>query len=976
MSAVPKQPAQADGIADPRQVDLSATINVSKASHRDSKNWGNTQLALQELIEWISQLTLGDKSQGEVWAPATLSGERRLASNVLGTDLAVFDSDAGHTLDELKAAFTTTGWYARIIPSSSWGKDETEASADPFDAWVKEQLDPNAVDLPERYLIEHLHKTPAVAKGATVLKRRPVALQDKNGRKRIRHMIWFKHQPCEKYRIICVLVDRYDLSTAGQRRAWTRHYDAMIDVVGLPLDHSTGSPERLFYLSCLSPDRIDKARRHQAEVPGGYIDVADLPAPKPRERTRRGRVGTGRVHDQDGGEFIWTDPETGKPRNLTLWAASGAMQYFELADALQDNGWPQDDRGEQDGKHHIECPFWHEHTTLHDGGAFAYNASDFARTGMTDLKPGAGIYCNHNACRGRDRLEFLTELLDKGGLKAADLDKARKAQAADDFEVIEDPDSIDLRPLIKPDLTWTLDTIKANASPLRRLRKEDPDKYEQARFYWDLMNRIDHDELDQLCDEAPDDVPPKFGDPADDSEDPIARAIDYMNRRHFVTSVEGKARVVTPKEVREVERQTRQVTYEFSSFADITHLYAHKKVWIETKQGPKQIPIGPLWLNHSDRRTYLGGMMFKPKGAVPPDYYNTWQGFGVEPKAGDWSKLRWHMLHIICQKNESHFDWLLKWCAHMVQYPMIKSQVAIVMRGGEGCGKGTLGHVLRRIAGSHSFYVSSQRGVVGNFNAHLADRLLLFADEALFAGDKQHDGVLKALVTESKTMIERKGIDPIQQESYLRIVMATNNDWAVPASIKARRFFVLDVPDTKTGDKAYFDPLHAEIDNGGLAAFLHDLLQVDLTGWNYAKAPQTAGLMDQKIFSLRGPHRWYFTRLARAEDDAEVASGRLRADGTLPADMCAVWKRRLGKTELYDEYIAWFRDQKAEYQPVSDAQFWKDLRAMAPSLITERKRKAGRKGMVHLPPLALARAEFETFMGDKVPWPTDDDDED
>src|SRR4051794_32425817 len=123
------------------------------------------------------------------------------------------------------------------------------------------------------------------------------------------------------------------------------------------------------------------------------------------------------------------------------------------------------------------------------------------------------------------------------------------------------------------------------------------------------------------------------------------------------------------------------------------------------------------------------------------------------------------------------------------------------MKGGEGCGKGTLGHVLRRIAGPHGFYVSSQRGVVGNFNAHLADRLLLFADEAFFAGDKQHEGVLKALVTEKKIMIERKGIDPIQQESYLRIVMATNNDWAVPAGVEARRWFVLDVPNKKTGDK-------------------------------------------------------------------------------------------------------------------------------------------------------------------------------
>jgi hypothetical protein len=51
MTAAPKQPAQADALADLRQVDLSATVTVSKASHRDSKNWGNHQLAIQELID-------------------------------------------------------------------------------------------------------------------------------------------------------------------------------------------------------------------------------------------------------------------------------------------------------------------------------------------------------------------------------------------------------------------------------------------------------------------------------------------------------------------------------------------------------------------------------------------------------------------------------------------------------------------------------------------------------------------------------------------------------------------------------------------------------------------------------------------------------------------------------------------------------------------------------------------------------------
>ena len=119
MSAVPKQPERADGIADLSRVDLSATVNFCKAAYAHSKNWGNHQLALQELIKWVAKLHVGEKSSGEVWAPATFGGKQRLANMVEGVDLAVFDSDAGHTLAELRVAFRNTGWHAWIIPSSS-----------------------------------------------------------------------------------------------------------------------------------------------------------------------------------------------------------------------------------------------------------------------------------------------------------------------------------------------------------------------------------------------------------------------------------------------------------------------------------------------------------------------------------------------------------------------------------------------------------------------------------------------------------------------------------------------------------------------------------------------------------------------------------------------------------------------------------------------------------------------------------------
>jgi hypothetical protein len=196
------------------------------------------------------------------------------------------------------------------------------------------------------------------------------------------------------------------------------------------------------------------------------------------------------------------------------------------------------------------------------------------------------------------------------------------------------------------------------------------------------------------------------------------------------------------------------------------------------------------------------------------------------------------------------------------------------------------------------------------------------------------------------------------------------------------------VPKTKTGDEAYFDALNAEIDNGGLAAFLHDLLQVDLTGWNYAKAPQTAGLMDQKLRTLQGPPRWWLGRLDAAEaDEREMEPGSDLVNGGVQPKQHAefpVWRRRMYKAELYEEYTEWVRFRKAEYQPVERGIFWKEIRKLAPGMTKTRPRSdkpspAGepkRPEMVNLPPLAESRAAFEKFMGGEIPWKAGFDDED
>jgi predicted P-loop ATPase len=506
-------------------VDPAQIIKISRAANLRSQQWGNCQLALSALVDWVSKLHVGEKSDGAVWAPATFGGKRRLANMVEGVELAVFDSDAGHTLAQLKVRFQLLGWYACIIPSSSWGKDITECSADHYDDWVKEHADVAAASLPERYLVEALHKTPGVASGAKVISRPYLPVTRKDGSKYLKSLIRFRHGPCEKYRVICVLSQRFDLSTPVQRRLWKKHYDAMIDQIGLPFDRSTGSPERLFYLSYLSPDRIAQARLHHAEIQGTHIDIAQLPEPKARERARKGGFRTfaedhieGRGADDEHLDYTWRDTDTDTELDLRALAAKGVFQHLELADVLQENGWPQDDRGEVDGKHHIECPFAHEHTDQNDGGTFVWNASDYHRTGMTDLQPGAGINCRHNSCDGRDRLEFILGFLDKGGLKPENLrgalSAAKDKSLADDFEPI-DPDRVVLRALVKPDMTWTRDKVCASASSLRRLKRETPARFDACAAGWDALDIITLDELELLVDladdETDDDPGPKGG---------------------------------------------------------------------------------------------------------------------------------------------------------------------------------------------------------------------------------------------------------------------------------------------------------------------------------------------------------------------------------------------------------------------------------------------------------------------------------
>jgi len=214
-------------------------------------------------------------------------------------------------------------------------------------------------------------------------------------------------------------------------------------------------------------------------------------------------------------------------------------------------------------------------------------------------------------------------------------------------------------------------------------------------------------------------------------------------------------------------------------------------------------------------------------------------------------------------------------------------------------------------------------------------------------------------------MIEAKYANAVPVRNCLHLIVASNDDWVVPAGTDERRFFVLDVSPIKKSNFPYFESINEELKNGGSAAMLHELLQRDISCFNVRFVPDTVGLSDQKIRSLRGFAAWWYETLQEGKI-AGVASND--SPFSVVQDH---WTEttKVNKDTLYLDYVDFSKERK-EYRPEEKSQLGKFLRRYVPGLAEERPRQPGtthRDRLYLLPPLRECRAEFEKVIG-RVEW--------
>ena len=326
------------------------------------------------------------------------------------------------------------------------------------------------------------------------------------------------------------------------------------------------------------------------------------------------------------------------------------------------------------------------------------------------------------------------------------------------------------------------------------------------------------------------------------------------------------------------DEETSRYSHVFTTKKSFELLYANKPIQQGLKQVfGKYVPVygthATAWLQHIKRRQYLDGVTFIPPqykdgveipAKISGDKLNLWQGYKVQAVEGDWELLRLHIKIIICNNDEACYEYFLNWLARGLQRPDLHARVAIAMKGLKGCGKSSLGTFYVSIFGQHGLQITNPKFLIGNFNAHMADLCAIFGDEVFFAGDRSHENILKGLITEPTLMIERKGIDAVSMTNRIKLIMASNNDWIVPASSDERRYFVLGVSDVRIGDSPYFTALHDSLEREETkSAFLYDMLLRDISGFDITKIPETDALKAQRLQSLDSFGKYWWDVLNR-----------------------------------------------------------------------------------------------------------------
>lgn len=284
----------------------------------------------------------------------------------------------------------------------------------------------------------------------------------------------------------------------------------------------------------------------------------------------------------------------------------------------------------------------------------------------------------------------------------------------------------------------------------------------------------------------------------------------------------------------------------------ITHLFSVQSKYLSNTYIPSKSAIDDL-LNTDPLRNCASGICFNPSRGVGEIVngqlnlsdrilaYRKWGECRKKPPSNRAKEGAAFIFDFwkdnICNGQIGEFEYFKKWFVHLIQKPMKKTLVCIILYSErEGTGKGTLVDLLfgRKIIGASLYsQVNSIGDLFNKFNNQRIGRLLLNCDEVNNSLSKEgFTNTLKGYITEPFSTYEQKYLDSQRIANFCNFLITTNVLNCIPIKEGDRRYYAIETSDENIGNIPYWNLLNEYIeDDEVVQEFYYQLMDVDISNF-------------------------------------------------------------------------------------------------------------------------------------------------
>lgn len=297
----------------------------------------------------------------------------------------------------------------------------------------------------------------------------------------------------------------------------------------------------------------------------------------------------------------------------------------------------------------------------------------------------------------------------------------------------------------------------------------------------------------------------------------------------------------------------------------------------------KTVNVFQEWLGWTQANR-KGVVVFDPSPNASERDYNLWTGyraasFGIiqcDHYLDTWNE---YLYNALAPGEKEAAEYIENWLAQMIQIPWFKPGVAVAAASkGKGTGKSILAEMVRNMIGKHYIRIFAKHQLIGQFTGHLADKMFANAEESCFVGDSAANNALKNLITSETQVVENKGKDAYEVDSFIRLYATSNEEHFVNASGDERRWLIVNNDKSQYkqntdffGKLAMSNNKTGEIHKDRIATLYNYLLTKDISDFDVRKVPETEAMRIQKELSA-SPMEMFHRYLISGEFESDRIS--------------------------------------------------------------------------------------------------------